>query len=446
MSIILIILYFVLFCWILKKWRFFNSSGIQPKFLYAAFTIKFLASIFLVYIYSHFYTERSEADVFKYFDDSAVFFGALLENPLDFFKLVLGYGTDTDYFFDRYFIHMNNWDRAYDSNIYNDSHTIIKFNALIRVFSLGVYEVHSLFFCMFSMIGTVAIYKTVKKYFENLNLILLLVLFFLPSLFLWTSGVLKEGILIMALGLMIYAIHIILENQINKKALFLIFLTLFLMLYIKFYVLLAFVPSMVALVMAHYLSIKKTYVYIVVVLLFSFLAFNAKHIPPHIDFVKVLVRKQQDFKRLAEWQNAGSEFELTSLEPHFFGVIKVVPEGLFNCFIRPLPWNAKSIIYYPAIIENIFIFLLLFGCILAAINKEIYFKRNAYNLLLFCFVFSLLLFVIIGITTPVSGALVRYKVPALPFLSIGLLYLLQNSKNLNFIERKLKGVLWKNNI
>jgi hypothetical protein len=424
----------------LKKLRFFNTSGIQTRFLYIAFTLKFLASLLLVYIYSNFYTERSEADIFKYFDDSAVIFGALQENPFDFIKLMFGYGTDTEYFFDRYFIHMNNWDRAYDSNVYNDSHTIIKFNAFIRLFSMGVYEVHSLFFCMFSMIGTVAIYKTVQKYFENLKLILQFTLLYLPSLFIWTSGVLKEGILIMAIGLMFYAVHVILENKINKKALFLILLTLFLMMYLKFYVLLAFIPSIIAFILAHYLSFKKASVYTIVVLLFSLLAFNTKHIPPHIDFVKVLVRKQQDFKRLAEWQNAGSEFELTSLEPHFWGVIKVVPEGLFNCFTRPLPWNAKSMIYYPAIIENIFIFMLLMGCILALVNKEIYFKKNAYNLLLFCFIFTFLLFIIIGITTPVSGALVRYKVPALPFLTLGLLYLLQNSKNLNFIERKLKGL------
>ena len=43
------------------------------------------------------------------------------------------------------------------------------------------------------------------------------------------------------------------------------------------------------------------------------------------------------------------------------------------------------------------------------------------NMLWFCITFTLLLFIIIGTTTPVSGALVRYKVPALPFLAIAIL-------------------------
>ena len=38
------------------------------------------------------------------------------------------------------------------------------------------------------------------------------------------------------------------------------------------------------------------------------------------------------------------------------------------------------------------------------------------------------LFAIIGITTPITGALVRYKVPALPFLVIGILTFIDPKK------------------
>lgn len=383
------------------------------------------------------YPERMEADIFKYFDDSQYIFDGLWENPLDYLRLLVGYDIDNEYFFDNYYIHMNNWDRAFDSNIYNDSHTIIRINAVIRLFSFGAYHVHSLFFCMFSMIGTVALYRVVKDYFVNLKKILLLLLFFMPSLFIWTSGVLKEGVLIMALGLMFYAINKVLNNSKRKESFALIFITLFLMLYIKFYVLVAFLPAIICYVVAHFTKVKNALVYGVLLTCFGFLVINAKHIPPHVDMVKILERKQSDFKRLAEWQHAGSEFELTAIEPSFVGIAKVVPEGLFNSFFRPFPWNAKSALYYPAIIENVIVLMLLIGIVLAFYFKEIYLQKDAKNLLWFCFVFTLLLFAIIGITTPVAGALVRYKVPALPFLIIGCLYLLQNSKNLNFIERKL---------
>lgn len=387
------------------------------------------------------YPERMEADIFKYFDDSLFIFNGLLKHPSDFIRLLVGYDVENQYFFDNYYIHMNNWDRAYDSNIYNDSHTIIRINAVIRMFSFGVYHVHSLFFCMFSMIGTVAIYRVVKNHFIKLQKTLLLLLFLMPSLFIWTSGVLKEGILIMALGIMIFAIHKVLEGNNKKESWALILITLFLLLYIKFYVLVAFLPAIICFLVAHFTKVKKVFIYGGLLSCFGILVMNAKYIPPHVDMVKILERKQSDFKRLAEWQHAGSEFELTSIEPTFFGIVKVVPEGLLNCFVRPLPWNAQNAMYYPAIIENVIVLMLLIGVVLAFYFKEIYIKPEAKNLLWFCFIFTLLLFTIIGITTPVAGALVRYKVPALPFLITGLLYLLQNSKNLNFIERKLPKLL-----
>ena len=405
--------------------------------MWFVFALKFGISLTLFYIYTDVYTDRAEADIFKYFDDSEFITNALWTNPMDFLRLLFGFGIENDYFFDNYYIYMNNWDRAYDSNIYNDSHTIIRINAVIRLVSFGAYHVHSLFFCMFSMIGTVAIFKVVKDHFVYLKKTLILVLFFLPSVFIWTSGVLKEGVLIMALGGMLYAINKVLENKNRRESFLLIIITLFLMLYIKFYVLIAFLPAIICYLVAHFTSFKKALVYGVLLGCFGIIVMNSKHIPPHIDMVKILERKQSDFKRLAEWQHAGSEFELTSVEPNFIGIAKVVPEGLLNCFIRPLPWNAKNKMYYPAIIENLLIIMLLLGVALAFYNREIYLKNEAKNLLWFCFVFTLLLFIIIGITTPVGGALVRYKVPALPFLVLGCLYLLQNSKNLNFIERKI---------
>jgi len=290
---------------------------------------------------------------------------------------------------------------------------------------------------MFSMIGTVALFRVVKDYFVNLKKILLLLLFFMPSLFIWTSGVLKEGVLIMALGLMFYAINKVLNNSKRKESFALILITLFLMLYIKFYVLVAFLPAIICYLVAHFTKAKNALIYGALLTCFGVVMINAKHIPPHIDMVKILERKQSDFKRLAEWQHAGSEFELTAIEPSFIGVAKVVPEGIFNSFFRPLPWNAKSALYYPAILENIIVLMLLAGIILALIYKEVYLKSEAKTLLWFCFVFTILFFIILGFITLVAGALVRYNVPALPFLIVGCLYLLQNSKNLNFIESKL---------
>jgi len=188
---------------------------------------------------------------------------------------------------------------------------------------------------------------------------------------------------------------------------------------------------MAAYLLAHrFADLRKVWIYTGVVGLCTLLAFNAASIPPYIDFVGTMVRKQSDFIRLVEYQNAGSAFYLTPLEPSIWGIMRVAPEAFLNCFIRPLPWNAGSFLYYPAILENLLIISSILIVIWQSFKGKVTTAINSRNLLWFCLTFTILLFVIIGLTTPVSGALVRYKVPALPFLGIAVLYLV-NTKSLN---------------
>jgi len=51
----------------------------------------------------------------------------------------------------------------------------------------------------------------------------------------------------------------------------------------------------------------------------------------------------------------------------------------------------------------------------------------------FCAGFVLILFILTGIATPVMGAIVRYKVPALPFLLIVFLLIIDKDKLLKKI-------------
>ena len=81
-----------------------------------------------------------------------------------------------------------------------------------------------------------------------------------------------------------------------------------------------------------------------------------------------------------------------------------------------MPWNANSLIQFPAILENLLILALI---VLAFIdlNKKNILRKIDMNFVLFCSTFVFLNYIIIGIITPVSGALVRYKMIALPFFN-----------------------------
>jgi hypothetical protein len=434
LSTLLLIFYVLLFFWILKKWRFFSDSGITTTRLWILFSIKLVIGFGLTWIYTTYYTNRLEADIFKYFDDSEVMYNALYSNPVDFFKMLFGYGNDHEHFFNSYYLKMNNWDRTYESSTYNDSRTIIRFNAMIRLFSMGNFHIHTLFFTCLSMIGFTGIFRSFKGFFSNKQGALIIVVFLIPSVIFWSSGALKESVLIFGMGILIYSLKQLTEQKTNIKLLTLFILSFILLFFIKFYVLLALLPC----VIGYFISVKfqikhPLIIYSSVVLVFSVLAFNSKEIPPYFDFLETLVTKQKDFIRLAEVTDSGSQFKLTRLEPSFIGIVKVVPEALLNCCIRPLPQSGKSLVYLPSIIENIIILLSIFLAVFSIFKRKVTLTLEAKNMVWFSLVFTMLLFTIIGLTTPVSGALVRYKIPAMPFLGIAILTFL----NIDYLVGKI---------
>jgi hypothetical protein len=444
---IITIAYLILFIVLINKWKFFTNSGLSKRLLVLFFLLKVIAGFALTYIYTYHYPNRFEADIFKYFDDSAPMYDALYSNPKDFIQLLTGVGLDNDHFFNEYFIKMNNWDRAYDSNVYNDSHTVIRANALIRIFSFGVFHVHTLVFCLLSFIGLVAIYRTAKKHVKNTPKLWIAACFLMPSILIWSSGVLKESILIFALGLLVFTLDKLLNANFSKKNIVLIIVSFVLLIYIKFYVLFSIIPAYFCFIIAKKYFRQTIYIYGISLIAFTTLAFNTQYLPGNKDFIEILVGKQKDFIRLSEWQHAQSGFELTPMENSFWGVAKVVPEAILNCFVRPFPWSAKSPLYVGAVIENILLLFFLFFAFWHLIQSKrfgnkILAEKSQLNLFLFCSVFVLILFTIIGLTTPIAGALVRYKIPALPYLMLGLLMILSQEKRvIPYVEKQLDRIL-----
>ena len=206
-EIIYSILLIILFSIIVLELRIFNLPGIKRRYVLVALYIKIIAGLGITFLYTNYYTGRSEADIFKYFDDSKVMHDALKENPKDYFQMLLGIHNDNSYFDNEYYKKMNNWYREYETVTYNDTHTIIRVNAFLRIFSFGFFQIHNLLLLFLSFIGLVALYKAFYNYFKNKAYLLFAAIFLIPSVLFWSSGALKESILIFAMGIFIYSIQ-----------------------------------------------------------------------------------------------------------------------------------------------------------------------------------------------------------------------------------------------
>ncbi|MBC7695707.1 MAG: glycosyltransferase family 39 protein [Burkholderiales bacterium] len=132
---------------------------------------------------------------------------------------------------------------------------------------------------------------------------------------------------------------------------------------------------------------------------------------------------------------SGSAINIDRLQYSFSSFVKLIPQSFYNVLCKPFFYDSRSVLELMASAENLGILLFFIFCFV--------FKEKAFidHNLLICFISIIIIsFILIGITTTVTGAIVRYKVPFIPFLlMIPLLYLNPGIlKKIPFIKHLVK--------
>lgn len=453
-------------CLTIFKWKWCQLQQCSKRVLIFLFLFKVAASFSLISLYTYYYKDKSKADIYKYFDDGKVLASSLSENPVHFFKMMTGIDDNNRQLQQAYYQQMNHWTRSGNlPSILNDNRTIIRVNALLHLISFQSIWIHGIFFAWLSTLGLLLLLKAFEQYLFKPKLILYL-LFIFPSIALWFSGPLKETLLLASMGLFFYA-YLKERHFLIRTILFI--LGIFLLLNTKMYLF----PIFIIFIITHELIrlIRRPIIVISTLLLSGvILSWGLDH--KEISPAQIIHTKQRDFINLAkggfiiEKQNhyykmpyelreqfdfisdsivrprqlftvaqtdiklnfidsvplknitykvyfdqkpASSYFPIRPIQPNTLSVLKATPGALFNSIARPLPEvsNPFSILTF---IENIFYLIII---ILAFKSFTINTKWNSSPLavsLLFCGILVLLL---IGWTTPVAGAIVRYKIPGI---------------------------------
>jgi hypothetical protein len=112
-----------------------------------------------------------------------------------------------------------------------------------------------------------------------------------------------------------------------------------------------------------------------------------------------------------------------------------MPGAFLRTLLLPMPQHAHNILMWLSVLENTFILLLLVF-ILAGFRLQHLLDMRPFPMAVFLFAVGI--FVLSGLVTPIIGALVRYKVPGLPFLLFPLLTISANKwLEMKFLSTKL---------
>lgn len=433
-KVVYYIAFLLVILWIIKKWKFFHHPALSYKWTLFLFMLKAVASFCLFFIYTYFYpNNRFDNDIFKYYDDGQVMYQAIHESPSNYIRMLSGIGDNKPEIYEQYYKKMNFWIKPIHYEIVNENKTIIRLNAFFSLFTLQNYFINTLLFVFLSFIGLFAIFKVLSEYFSQNKLILALFIFLMPSTIFWSSAILKESIVFFGLGLMIYYLNKLLQTFSIKN--FLLFILFSLVLSVsKMYILILILPGIITMILyCFFPKIKFWLIAVFVHLLMILFYFNSEYFL-HYNFSEITVAKQHDFINYLHSLKipAGSKIDIPLLSDSFFSFLRNTPNALINSLFRPYLFEAHNLTSMMAAIENMFLILLI-------LLIPFFFKRNKFNnWMWFSLSFCLMLLILIGLTTPVLGALVRYKVPALPFL----LFILITFIDLEKIQLKIKSI-WK---
>lgn len=306
--------------------------------------------------------------------------------------------------------------------------SICRFTAIFTFISFNSFFVSSIFVCVFSYIGIWKLYRMVNILYPGNQNVFAILIIYLPSLIFWGGGIMKDSYVLGSTCWITYNFYMVLISR--KKILvnaILILLNFYIILNSKSYVLVSLIPGILLWLNSAYISqisntIFKVIFFPIIITGFvvaGFFIFNnlGSVIGVYGD-VNSAIEKAQIIQQdlLREDQYGGNNYNIGSYDGSVSSLISIAPIAIFTAIFRPLLWEVGSPTMFFSAMENTILIIFTFYIILRTnpIKLFRYFLREPY--LLYCFVFSMFLAFGVGIAGTNFGALVRYKIPFLPFL------------------------------
>jgi hypothetical protein len=394
---------------------------------------------------------------------NAVFF----ESPLTYFKFLTGIGESPELV--KQFLPKTVYWSTGDLTLINDSKNVIRIHSLIHFFSNNEMYVHVTVMCLISLFAVKNFFISFKPYISFSPVLFFWIVLLIPSTIFWTSSVLKEPMLFLGISLFVRGImyETLLKKQFIVTAVGLLLLLsfkpyvlLFLLLSLFFYLCYRFVfrynlfytlSSIIVLftlfaylfaeqrkVVVNYLT-RKQFDFVNVGkgglhvatddYFYYFQPYQYKNLAIGKDSVELIRPSEAYIMRFGSTKQpvkvfltpSGEKWKIyyytlgclsfiktTPIHNSAWQLIKNIPEAILNSTLRPYYSDAGSNLKWLSMIEVWGIILFLFLAVIYRRKLSNNEKAMVYSLLLFA-VFLLLL---IGWTTPVLGAIARYRFPA----------------------------------
>ncbi|MBX0333147.1 hypothetical protein K3G39_07845 [Pontibacter sp. HSC-14F20] len=304
----------------------------------------------------------------------------------------------------------------------------------------GNYYISSLYLSLFSFAGLCFFVNAIARYFANTAIPAVVAFLLFPSVVFWSSGVLKESVVLGGMGLLLGSSLYLLFGK-SKPLLYLLLAVvgLYLIWLVKYFVAVALVllVALALLVRVIFYSAKLAHIHwllkgMALLFLFSGIAWLGTQLNPnlHLEALPDVVYQNYQVSLIASQGKPRIDFPF--LEPTYLSFALHSQLAFIGMLFRPFIWEAYNIRTFAAAFENTLLLVLAFGLLRDLFEAGRIKWRYGY-LLLAVLVYLFAMGVLLAYSMPNLGTLSRYRVVVVPFVVYLLLLCKTNSDLLSYL-------------
>src|SRR5258708_9902267 len=407
------------------------TDPINRKFFFPALTLRIIGALAVGFIYQFYY---SGGDTFNFHTHgSRHIWEAFWDSPSKGIQMVFSNGKHQGSFY------------QYSSRIYffSDpaSFFVIRFAGILDLLTFSTYSATAVLFAVVSFIGAWMLFLTFYNKYPELYRWIAAGALFIPSVFFWGSGLLKDTIVLAALGVATFELdRLLIRRRISVFHIFLLLASLYVIFSVKKFVLQAFLPAAILWIyMGRIQAIRSIALKVMalpfILVLCALVAYYSVVKVGEGDKRYAAGKLSQTARitamdiRYQTGRDAGSGYTLGEMDGSFIGMLRLAPNAINVSLFRPYLWEVRNPLMLLSALESAgFLFLVLY---VLWERRSSALKAFANPDIAFTMVFSIFFAFAVGVSTFNFGSLSRYKIPLLPFLFFALALILHSKRDKN---------------
>ncbi len=392
-----------------------------------AFRVKLIGAFGVGVLYQFYYGRGTGVgDTFNFYREGQLVASAFFVSPMLWFDVLTasreGYAPEI-----YPYISQNLYFLEGDFRTFN----VVRIASFFSILTFNTYSSIAFLFALLSFTGVWAMYRVFYDMYPALHRSLAYAVFFIPSVYFWGSGLVKDSLSLGALGWLFYGFYFtFIKRQKFNTNIWVFLLAVWALYNIKLYILGAFLAgAMLWFFLQYRANIKNP--------LLRFLMLPVMLVAGSVIGYYTLLLSAQSIEAAAntarissEWleqigqREGGAVYSLGITDWTPIGLLPKTPQAVWVGIFQPHPWQARNLIMLLSAAEATF-FLWLTARVLFSHNIfSIFNLFLARPVLLLCLIFTIILSIAVVMPTNNYGSLVRYRIPYQPFY-LAMLYILR---------------------